>query len=297
MSWPAIALAVIVPGILWAQETGKRNQNVHPPTGYTGHWVAWYPNGQKKCESRYVDGKPDGKWIHWYASGVKTTEIDYAKGKRHGKHTTWHPSGKKASEAHFVNDEIKGSWTYWDDNGELRQGALVQLYEDGTKRSEEHYRNGKRDGTFSYWHANGRKQREENYRNGTLQGVAKAWYRNGQMLSLMEWKDARKHGKHVCWYRNGWKQDERVFEEGQCVKEIPVTGTLSPKQWGIRKAEEDIRNGKKRIYYFGKPYGGPQPPVDERSGLPIEIVAGCCVSREFAERVEAYNETMRRLGR
>jgi antitoxin component YwqK of YwqJK toxin-antitoxin module len=276
---------------------GRQNREVYPPPGYTGLWTAWYAGGRKRCECAYIDGKPDGKWTYWYDSGLKTTEIDYAKGKIHGKHTIWHPNGKKASEGEYVDDRIRGSWTYWDEQGKLRDGAVVESYDNGRKKSEEHYRQGKREGTFAYWDQQGRKHREEEYRSGKLHGASKTWYPNGQMQSLFEWKDGKKHGKQASWYPNGWKEDEREFEEGRCVRVVPLTGTLSPKQWAVQRAKEDIAGGKKRILYIGKPWSVGKPLIDEASGLPVEIIAGCTETGELDEKVDAYNEAMRASAR
>ena len=48
-----------------------------------------------------------------------------------------------------------------------------------------------------------------------------------------------------------------------------------------------------KILYYGKPWSHGKPLVDEESGLPIEIVAGCCARPEFVEETGAYNKTMR----
>jgi hypothetical protein len=159
------------------------NESVYPPRDFTGQWVAWYTNGQKKCECRYVEGNPDGKWVYWCDNGVKTTEIDYDKGILHGHHTTWHRNGKRASQA--------------------------------------------------------------------------------------------------------------TFDKGKLVKQVPIPGDDTSKEWGIERAKEDLAKGIRRIYYFGPPWGYGLPPKDKESGLPVEIVAGCMVSSGFPEKIQGYNETMR----
>lgn len=68
---------------------------------------------------------------------------------------------------------------------------------------------------------------------------------------------------------------------------------LSPKETGIQKAKQDITKGTLKILYFGKPWSQGKPLIDDESGLPVEIVAGCCVSSKFVEETNAYNETMR----
>lgn len=48
-----------------------------------------------------------------------------------------------------------------------------------------------------------------------------------------------------------------------------------------------------QILYFGKPWSQGMPLVDDDSGLPVKIVAGCCVSKDFMEETDAYNRVMR----
>lgn len=68
---------------------------------------------------------------------------------------------------------------------------------------------------------------------------------------------------------------------------------LSPAERGVLRAREDIAKGKRRILYYGKPWSVGKPLIDDASGLPVEIVEGCDVTREFAEETDAYNSTMR----
>ncbi len=60
------------------------------------------------------------------------------------------------------------------------------------------------------------------------------------------------------------------------------------KEKGIARAKEDIANGKMKILYYGKPWSQGKPLVDDKSGLPIEIASGCCVTPEFQEETDAY---------
>ena len=119
------------------------------------------------------------------------------------------------------------------------------------------------------------------------------WYSNGRRQITIDWENGQKHGRQVSWYHNGWKEDERVFEKGKFIRAISVTGTLTPRKWGVQRAKEDIAKGRKRIYYYGKSWSLGKPLVDDRSGLPVEILAGCTVTKALTERVEAYNETIR----
>jgi hypothetical protein len=69
--------------------------------------------------------------------------------------------------------------------------------------------------------------------------------------------------------------------------------TIRAQERGIANAKKDITKGKMKILYYGKPWSQGKPFVDDKSGLPIEVVAGCCVSPGFIEEVNAYNAIMR----
>lgn len=278
---------------LLAQEATKRNEEVRPPRNFTGQWVAWYPNGQKKCECGYVNGNQQGKWIHWFDNGVKATEIDYDNGQVHGHHSTWHKNGRQASQATFEQSEQTVPYIYWNTDGELKDGAEITFYEPGKKQSETHYVKGRRHGVLTRWHPSGNKQREEPYQDGFLHGSARSWHENGVLISEREYQHGRLHGHQKLWYPNGWKEDELVYDNGKRTKRVPIPGADNPKQWGIEQAQADLAKGTKRIYQFGLPADADGPPTDKTSGLPIEIVAGCVVTAPFVERITGYNETMR----
>ena len=71
-----------------------------------------------------------------------------------------------------------------------------------------------------------------------------------------------------------------------------VVKLISPKEKGIIRAKKDIASVKMKILHYGKPWSQGKPLVDDESGLPVEIVAGCCVRPEFVEETDAYNKTM-----
>jgi hypothetical protein len=65
------------------------------------------------------------------------------------------------------------------------------------------------------------------------------------------------------------------------------------KERGATSAAKDIKAGKFRILYFGKPWSAGKPLMDDATGYRVEIVAGCVVGEEFVAEVEAYNGAMR----
>jgi hypothetical protein len=64
---------------------------------------------------------------------------------------------------------------------------------------------------------------------------------------------------------------------------------------GWAEAERDIVQGKLRLKTYGCPIEGEQEDakrLKQRFAVEWKRVAGCCVTKEFAEEVEAYNERM-----
>ena len=60
---------------------------------YTGKYVIYYENGQKRYEGNFVTGKMEGKQIKWHENGQKSYEANYEKGKEHGIVTSWDREG------------------------------------------------------------------------------------------------------------------------------------------------------------------------------------------------------------
>lgn len=75
--------------------------------------VTYWPNGQKRRESHYKNGKPDGLTTHW------------------------HENGKKKEEGHYKNGEWDGLWTHWDENGNK---TLEMQFKDGKEVSRRNFR-------------------------------------------------------------------------------------------------------------------------------------------------------------
>ena len=49
--------------------------------------IKYYPNGNKKEEGTFKDGKKDGLWTWWYENGQKKKEVTYKDGKQEGIET------------------------------------------------------------------------------------------------------------------------------------------------------------------------------------------------------------------
>ena len=99
--------------------------------------VTYWPNGQKRRESHYKNGKRDGLDTRWHRNGQKKWEKPYKNGKPDGLTTFWYENGQKESEEHYKNGEWDGLWTHWDENGNK---TLEVQFKDGKEVSRRNFR-------------------------------------------------------------------------------------------------------------------------------------------------------------
>ena len=103
---------------------------------YTGKYMEWYDDGNKKCEGEYKDGKKEGKWTGWYenededGNGNKMYEWEYKDGKKEGKHLGWYERGNKKYEGEYKDGKLEGKWIGWWENGNKE---FEGEYKDGEK--------------------------------------------------------------------------------------------------------------------------------------------------------------------
>ncbi len=130
---------------------------------YTGLMRDFHPNGQKKLEGRYLNGKQQGAWASWHENGQKAVEVSFAEGTQVGRRTTWYNNGQKKHEANWIDGKADGLSMKW--------------YENGQKEIEGRWIDGEQDGFWTSWHENGQRKTEVNWcrtddrtRVGSLQG-------------------------------------------------------------------------------------------------------------------------------
>ena len=70
---------------------------------FTGGFVGWYPNGQKKEEVNYIDGWAVGTHTVWYNNAQKNMESNYIDGKLDGKYTRWIDNGLKYTGSNYID--------------------------------------------------------------------------------------------------------------------------------------------------------------------------------------------------
>jgi antitoxin component YwqK of YwqJK toxin-antitoxin module len=81
--------------------------------------IGYYPDGQKRIEGEYRDGKREGQWTYWFSNGNRWSEARYKTDLRNGKSTVWYENGRKYFEGSYRMGERTGRWRFWDEEGNL----------------------------------------------------------------------------------------------------------------------------------------------------------------------------------
>ncbi len=102
-------------------------------TPFSGKAVNFHPNGQKKQENNYKDGKRDGLWTSWYDNGIKRVEANYKDGKQDGFVNAWYNNSLLKEKSSYSNGKIVSAFV-WKPNGEkcpatnVKNGNGVKLW-------------------------------------------------------------------------------------------------------------------------------------------------------------------------
>ena len=102
-------------------------------TPYSGKVYALHPNGQKKKEGNFKEGKTDGLLVRWHKNGQKETEGNYKDGKADGLFVEWYENGQKLMKGNFKDGKFEGLQMAWHENEQKKWEAI---FKDGEKISE-----------------------------------------------------------------------------------------------------------------------------------------------------------------
>ena len=107
-----------------------------------GEYFAFFPDGQKREESFYLNDSLNGERKLYYENGQLANITTHANGMFEGKYQKYSEAGKLLNEGLYVNNEMSGVWKKWYDTGELEEEVtFVANLENGPFK--EYFKNGK----------------------------------------------------------------------------------------------------------------------------------------------------------
>lgn len=201
-----------------------------------GPMVTLWPNGVRRFEARFVNGKKHGVYKTYDRQGKLWRLEHFVAGKAHGRFQGWYSGlGKRQTEGQWRGGRRVGLWKSWHRNGQLKeQGQYVK---------------GRRSGLWVQHHANGKKRMETPYKNGREEGVRKMWNAAEKLVQTTTYVKGSRHGsewsiqsgyKTVTAYRRGLKHGaKRVWHKsGQLSQETHYYGDIATgleRRWNRRR--------------------------------------------------------------
>ena len=200
----------IVPEELLVEKNGLQYENGAGET-FTGVAVRLYPDGNKKADIRYVNGKQHGSVTLYDKKGNVSITGFYAGGKMSGKWIGF-KDGKMDFSGSYADDKKHGEWSFFKD-GKIAEKEI--------------------------WNHGRQIQRSDFYDNGKPAIESKLDERSQRMEIAAYTQDGKIHARTVIDIK---KRTGKMSVPGKNAKEIALTLTLSSdeKHWNVEAGDKTI---------------------------------------------------------
>ena len=192
-----------------------------------GLWIIFYPNGNKKRETNYLDDKLHGIYREYDLAGNITLEKRYLKGNesvapveeeiliKAQLKKILYPDGNLQYEGAFVNNTAVGIHKEYSEDGKIITGKDYDS--EGKLLGEGYYdKNGKRTGKwklydnyYNYYYCEGE------YEKGLKNGFWKFFYPDGSIEQEGYYNDDIPDKEWIWYHKNGNKKVEEVYMSGK----------------------------------------------------------------------------------
>ena len=195
-----------------------------------GAELSWHENGQRQMSAQFTTGVQQGMGQEWWPNGNQRSITTYVDGKPNGEAKGWHDNGKPARVINFANGVPTGKSEGWWKNGQRAEviqyangkpdGEVSKWHPNGAKAMTVTFVNNQKQGEAWEWHPNGKQKSKEIYANGIAQGTHNGWREDGSALWQSMWKDGVRHGTCTVWYANGKPKLAEVYNGGVMVRQV-----------------------------------------------------------------------------
>jgi antitoxin component YwqK of YwqJK toxin-antitoxin module len=140
------------------------------------------------------------------------------------KRTRFYPTGQKQAELEFVGTMRNGSVVEYFENGVVRarghytrdveDGLWTTYYWNGQPKSEGAFSRGLKDGPWQTWFASGGHQAVESYARGIADGHFASWHEGGQLEHDATYQGGLAEGRERWWSKDGVLLSDGNFHLG-----------------------------------------------------------------------------------
>ena len=180
-----------------------------------GLWADFYPNGQKRYEGQFKNGKCTGEFRYYDEQGNLQATNVFDKSGEKALNKTYAPNGRVIATGYYLNQKKEGEWKYYDkDSGQLllseenKEGQVhgwSRLYNprNGKLAEETQYVDGQQEGTCLKYSDTGSLMMECSYHAGQLDGPAKVYYPSTALKEEGQYSHGEKSGTWKTYNEDG----------------------------------------------------------------------------------------------
>lgn len=220
---------------------------------FSGYVIESFESGQNHIKTQYMDGVVHGTRLAWFPNGQKREESDFQEGKMIGEPIFWDESGNTIifENVKLSDIEKRGDLVFKKGADNTFSGLATGILGDDSYKftGKISYFNGKLDGKSVEWYANGQIFREMSYLNGIANGKWTGWTEDGNIFYKLTYLNGKLNGLLTMWHPNGNKLAVLNYENGVMVNEInDFHEDGSP--LSITKLASGLRNGMATTWYL-----------------------------------------------
>ena len=190
-----------------------------------GPYINWYPNGNKKQQGAFSNGKFDGSISSWAEDGTLIEQRTYRKGQLNGPLVQYSRTGSKLREEHYLEGKRDGLFRSYNKNGtplmegylrnNLKEGTWIIFSKDSQPKSKISYRLGKKEGRAELYFPSGLPSAQGAYHNGQPNGAWITFQRNGQKKAQGSYNNGIRTGTWTYFRPNGQTAKVVAFKNGE----------------------------------------------------------------------------------
>lgn len=159
-----------------------------------------YPNGQKKYEGYFQNGKPVKELKRYHENG-KLASVQVFDSKGGGSSIEiFSGEGKLIGKGRYVDGKRSGEWLF---------------YSDSVVIMREFYVNGEQQGEATGYDLNGNITDRMYYRNGLRDSVRYQYFANGMLMARMYYKDGELEGEYNSYVYDGTPDVQGMYVSGK----------------------------------------------------------------------------------
>jgi uncharacterized protein len=223
-------------GTYYKDQIGKTTQK-------HGKWEYFFKEGGLEEVRNYYLDKLHGPVLLFYPNGIKRQEGYFIQGKQDSVYREWNETGKLALEGFYKDDKPFGIWKYYYFDGREKMveeyidtfvliqsfwlfdslhsqtiingtGEKILYHQNGILKEFFTYKDGILDGDFEEWSIFGYEKLTGSYTMGKKSGEWKFYYYTGALEKIVNYQDNLLEGEYNYFYDNGQKNVEGTYQDG-----------------------------------------------------------------------------------